>query len=246
MRVAIMQPTYLPWCGYFDLVDQADIFVFLDTVDFARQRPNWQRENRILAASGTRWLRLPTQRSQEGGGLIKNIGFKHQEWRRQHLEFIMESYEETPFYSPIVALLEPALNTQHALLADLNIALIKTISDYLGIETQFVRASDLPNITATKDGRLLALCEAVEASSYLSPLGSAGYIDPVGFARRQVALSYQNFEHPVYDQAKNQTDFVAYMSTIDLLFNIGPQSLSILRSGRRPACQPDEIPQTAS
>lgn len=231
MRIAIMQPTYLPWCGYFDHIAHCDVFVLLDTVPFAQQRPNWQKENRILTSDGPRWLRLPAQRPHGEATLIKDVTLKHAQWADRHLDLIAGSYGTSPFFGELFPRLEEVLRAGHTHMAELNTACIRLISAYLELETTFVLASDLPHFEASKDMRLVSICKELGGTEYYAALGSHGYIDESNFTNAGLTLRYQNYTHPTYEQPGSDEAFISHLSVLDLLFSKGPESLSVIRSG---------------
>lgn len=239
MRVAIMQPTYLPWCGYFDLIASVDRFVFLDTVPLARQRNNWQTANRIRTAEGLRWLRLPAQRP-DGEGLIKDVTFEQGDaWAEGHKRLIAEAYGAAPHYDGAVTPILGMLGQEWGALADLNIALIEEFARYLGLSTQLLRASEIAGAEGAKAERLISICEVLGADAYHSPVGSFDYIDPVLFAGAGLKLTFQHFEHPVYDQG--QGDFVSHLSVIDMLAHCGPDSAALTAGGHCPSWSYEDL-----
>ena len=143
MTIAIMQPTYIPWMGYFDLIDRVDSFVFLDTVFGTRQ--SWQVRNRIKTASGANYLSLSVNFSN--GKLntkLRDIGLLKQEFvLRKHFRSIQMNYAKAPFYEEILSFLKPIYNSQYSNLCHINTSIIKLISRKLGLETRFINSSDL-------------------------------------------------------------------------------------------------------
>ncbi len=225
-----MQPTYLPWIGYFDLIDQSDVFVFLDTVAFSRQ--SWQQRNRVLTAQGVRWLTVPVHHT--AGAPIREIAIDNTKpWRRKHWATLEASYLRAPHWAEGSEPLARDYSREWNSLAELNIRLIREIASALGVEARFERSSELPLSTRRKEGALIDLCEALGATTYLSPPGSFGYLgSDMGFASSGIELRFQRFEHPAYEQGRGE--FVPYLSAVDLLFNAGPAAAAAIRKGRRP------------
>lgn len=238
MIAAIMQPTYLPWIGYFHLLDQADVFVLLDDVQFEKQ--SWQQRNRIKTPNGPQWLSLPVakrfpQRIDEA------VLVSPPDWRDKHWKAISQNYRKAPYWGEYGPGLETLYAREWGLLAGLNIALISWLRECFGIPTPMVRASELPSQGKRVD-LLLSLCAHLGADTYLSPAGAAGYIEEDNrFAAHGIALLYQRYEHPVYGQINGP--FESHMAALDLLFNQGPGSLAVIRSGGR---DPSPTPPPAS
>ena len=136
-----MQPTYLPYLGYFQLMAKADVFVFLDDVQFARR--SWQQRNRIWGAAGEVMLSVPVQKTDREA-LIADIRVSDTEpWREKHLTSMRHAYAKRPFFEEGMTFMAAQLGAQTAGLADLNIAIIEAAAARLGLATQFVRASAL-------------------------------------------------------------------------------------------------------
>jgi hypothetical protein len=234
VRVSIMQPTYLPWCGYFDYIQYSDTLVFLDDVSLAQQRPNWQKENRILYNGEIRWLRAPVARVNGNDTLIKDAEYKENvEWRKAHLALLEEAYAKAPYFEEVYALMQAALSSTAALLADVNIEIIRRVGDYLGFKCDYARAAALKAGDSKKDHRLVEICRKLGATEYYSPQGSAEYIAPENFSAAGIVLCYQNLQHPVYKQYNNKGEFVPYLSVLDMLFNEGRRSADIIRSAHK-------------
>lgn len=229
MRCVIMQPTYLPWLGYFDLIDQSDVFVLLDTVQFEKQ--SWQQRNRVKTPQGVTYLTVPVL--QDLDNRIRDVEINPRvDWRRKHWATIEQSYSRACHFAEFAATLRGIYTTEWNSLADLNITLIETFCDMLGMRPSLVRASELPPIQERREELILAHCRHFGADEYLSPPGSRVYLcDETPFRDAGVKLRFQHYEHPTYPQRHG--DFVPYLSVLDLLLNVGEDSLNIIRSGRR-------------
>ena len=223
-----MQPTYLPWLGYFDLIDQSDIFVFLDDVQFVKQ--SWQNRNKIKIPTGWTWLTIPVCRNYRQKILETRINYATK-WNEKHFKSIYYNYHSATFYNSFKDRLEKIYSLPHDFLIDFNITIIRWFCEELGIRSQFIRSSEL-SANGTKTERLLNICQELHADNYLSPLGSSTYIEKNNlFNDSGIVLKYQHFEHPQYSQLMG--NFIPHLSTLDLMLNHGPDSLPIIRSGRR-------------
>ncbi len=239
MKIAISQPTYLPWIGYFDLIDQVDAFVFLDDVQFEKQ--SWQQRNRIKTPTGLQWLTAPVIFRGRFGQPINEVEIRDSGFWRTHLRSIELNYRRARFFDRYFEELGFRLRcTEGTRLVDLNIRLIEWFMDALGIQTPLLISSRLEQ--AGKRTELLAnICNLLDVTQYISPLGSAAYLleqtdFPLG---TDVELSFQHFEHPCYRQLF--PPFCPQASVLDLIFNEGEDSLKILRSGRRVPFLPAEV-----
>lgn len=233
MRIAIMQPTYAPWSGYFHLIGSVDRFVFLDDVPMAQQRPNWQRENRIMTNNGPRWLRVPVSRPQGPETLLKDVLIKNEAWREAHQTLLHETFSQSGNYNDHGERISGAIHTPSCHLADINIALIISISELLGFETEFVRACELSDIQGSKAARLIAIIKALGGTSYLSPRGAAEYCTSEIFNAAGIELSFQNFVPPTYPQGP--LAFQSHFSILDIVLRDTLDGAALIRTGDRPA-----------
>ena len=236
---AIMQPTYLPWLGYFDLIDQVDIFVYLDTVQLVKR--SFQVRNRIKSNGQEFYLSVPILKEKHRNETFINTAHISYsvDWMAKHLKTIKNSYQKATFFDPVFQAIAPIITFRQPSLADLNIALISKVCELLGLSTASKRSSEITEIEGAKDVLLAGICHAVKADTYLSAAGSAEYIEadsPGGaFINQSINLFYQHYTHPEYRQLGKE--FIPYICILDLLFNEGPErSLDIIRRGRS---QPD-------
>jgi len=223
-----MQPTYLPWLGYFDLIDQADCFVFLDTVQFSKR--SWQQRNRFKSATGPVWCSVSVHSKGQLEQPIRCVEIDHgQHSLEKHIRTVKHSYGKAKFASLADEFFQ-LLQAKPKLLVELNIELIRMMCRCFGIQTEFVRSSAL-SAEGVKAELLVNLCEELGATEYLSALGSKSYIeenDP--FPERGIDLAYHKYVHPEYSQLHGE--FESHLSALDVLLNEGQQSQRIIRSGR--------------
>ncbi len=228
MKVAIHQPQYLPWLGYFDKIDQADVFVLLDDVQFKKNE--WQNRNRIKTATGWQWLTVPVlhRSAQRISEVTINPTVP---WSRKHLQALTSNYGSAPFFDPHRPFFEEIYAREWTLLLDLNLATITYLAEALKIRAKLVLASSLPvppEFEATD--RLVAICQAVGADTYLSGVGGKEYLDMSRFDEAGIRVLFQAFQTRPYPQRFGA--FVPDLSVVDLLFNCNGDSLHILQQGR--------------
>ncbi|GAA60051.1 hypothetical protein P20652_1915 [Pseudoalteromonas sp. BSi20652] len=225
MLLSMMQPTYLPWLGYFGLINSADKFVFLDNVKL--EKSDWHVRNKIK--SGKQELMLTCPVSTPKGRMtatIENTQFvSANPWRRKHLKSIAESYAKAPFFSSLFPLLDSIYKDESiTCLAQMNIKIIRVLMGFMNITTPTFIASQLKDVSGVKDARLVSICNELECDTYLSPVGAQAYIEketPGGaLVKNGIDVFYQNFIHPKYPQVKGE--FISHLSVIDCLFNVGP------------------------
>lgn len=230
----IAQPTFIPWIGWFDLADQADVLIILDDVQFSKQ--SWQQRNRLRAPEGLSFLSVPVKSAGRSNQLINEVELANEASVEKLLRSIQGYCARAPFFRELFPGFSAALRAGAASgkLAELNIAVIRWIIETLGMTVPLVRASELQ--TDGKRGEYVAaLCKAVGANRYLSPAGAEDYLmeDRPAFDQRGISVWLHVYAHPEYRQCFKP--FEPYASVVDLIFNTGPDALAILRSGRRPA-----------
>jgi hypothetical protein len=239
MKIAISQPAYLPWLGYFDLIDQVDTFVLLDSVQFEKQ--SWQHRNRIKTPTGFQWLTVPVIFRGHFGQRIDEVQIRDREFSKKHLRAIELNYRRAPYFEKYFGEVEQILLASRDLtLVELNQALIERFCQILGVHTRIVRSSDLGG-KGKRSELLVNLCGMLGAEYYLSPLGSATYLmdDLNLFSQAGINVGFQHYDHPAYHQLFSS--FQSHASVLDLILNEGPASESIMRSGRRSAFAPSEV-----
>lgn len=235
MTCAIMQPTFNPWLGYFDLIDQSDVFVIYDDVQLSKQ--SWQVRNRIKTAQGELFLSIPYLKTDNWRELLICDALTNEllPWRKKHLKSIENSYKKANHFEEVfpfvIDLYNPIFNT----ISTFNTNTIKQISCKIGIKANILQSSSIPNLEGTKDSRLLSICKTLNVTDYLSPQGSASYIEefsPGGeLAKGGINVWYHNYKPVQHSQING--DFIPYMGIFDLLFNIGfNDALAVIRAGR--------------
>jgi hypothetical protein len=224
MIVSVHQPQYLPWLGYFEKIDRADIFVLLDTVQYKKNE--WQNRNRIKTAVGPHWLTVPvTYRYPQR---ISEVGINNRErWQHRQRQAILSNYRQAPFWNLVVPLIEELLTPAWERLSPLNVSSVARLAQFLGITTPLFVASELPEFPEDPDRRLIAITKHFGADTYLAGGGGRDYMDLDLYQQSGVKVIFQEYHHPVYEQRFGP--FVPFLSVLDLLFNHGPASLAILR-----------------
>ena len=220
MICAIMQPTYLPWSGYFNLIQSVDRFVFLDDVQFDRR--SWQSRNRILVNGQEHLLTVPTRKASRDT-LIRDIDLvDDSDWRATHLATLKQAYGKAPHGEAVCALLDGLLSDEAIVkLADLNIAIIEALCRHLELDTPLLRATEL-DCGGRRAAHLHAICVELGADAYLSPEGSRGYLADDDFcAMGGVELMFQDYAVTAYEQV-DAPEFVSHLSIVDMLANLGP------------------------
>ncbi len=224
MIVAVHQPQYLPWLGYFDKIDKADVFVLLDTVQFKKNE--WQNRNKIKTAQGWQWLTVPVLYRYPQ--LIHEVTINDNvNWLHKHRQAMVSNYKRAPYYEMLEDFLEGIFSHSWQSISQLNGEVVRRLATTLGIDTPIYVASDLGEFPQDPDERLIAITKHFDAGTYLAGMGGRGYMNLDIYDKDGIRVMFQDFKHPVYHQLFG--DFEPFMSVIDLIFNHGDNSLTILR-----------------
>lgn len=227
-KVAISQPTYLPWLGYFKMIQSVDLFVFLDNVQFQKQ--SWQSRNRIKDnQDGSLWLSVPLASHKLEDKIVDiKITSSKVNWQRKHLNSIKTYLGKTPYLREVVESLEASFDEEFTYLADLNIDLITRVSAKMGLNTKFYRASEL-NLQGNKTDLLLSLLTELNASSYLANQGSKTYLqyEEQRFKDLDIDLNYQQWQPPIYKQRGQE--FVDKLAWVDPVSHLGYSQATLLK-----------------
>jgi len=226
MIVSVHQPQYLPWLGYFDKIDKADVFVLLDNVQFKKNE--WQNRNKIKTADGWQWLTVPVL--YKFPQLINEVEINNKErWQHRQRQAIVSNYKKSAGWKLLEAFFEDVFSSDWQTISQLNIHVVRGLVKILGIETPLFVASELGHFSADPDERLIAITKHFNADTYLAGSGGKDYMNLEKYDNNGIRVMFQEYQHPVYDQLFG--DFQPFMSAIDLIFNHGNKSLNIMREG---------------
>lgn len=233
MRVAVTQPNFLPWLGYFDLLDQVDLWVSLDNVQLTRR--SFIVRNRIkLADDRPRWLSVSLKKVAQDCE-IRAAELAPGAWARSLGQVLRENYRKARYsdqLDELCELLEPVSGDQN--LARYNERILLRLAQMLGLRFQIARASELePELSGTAEEKIFSLLSHFDVTHFYNFRRGIemGLYDPKSFARRGIRLLKHDYQHPEYRQL-GQT-FEPQLSIVDLLLNEGPRAAEIVRSGSR-------------
>jgi len=222
MKVAMMQPTFLPWQGYFELIYKADCFIFLDDFQFSVQ--SFHQRNRLFVnVDQVDWYTVPVKKANAFGCSLNNTKFdESRNWRKKLVKRLQQNYSKTPFYNDIYPLISKIIIDQVDDLSTLNIKLIKAIVKLFEWDVEWRVSSGLPTNTKRSE-RVLELLHWCNASRYYAAAGSAEYMkeDDV-FPIANLEVLFQRFQIESYPQKNSSNEFIPNLSVVDALFNIGP------------------------
>jgi hypothetical protein len=220
-RVAIIQSNYIPWCGYFDIIAQCDIFIFLDDVQFTKN--DWRNRNQIKTASGAQWLTIPC-----GKNISRNINqvmIETPKWAHTHWKTLVQNYAKTAFFNEYKVMFEELYLSwsEPVSLSEVNQSIIKMIAhEILKLGCQFHSSDEFVTVDHRVD-RLVEIVAAVGGDAYLSGPAAKAYLDLSTFQDNNISVSFADY--PYYGPYKQQHgDFIPNLSMIDALFNLGEES----------------------
>ncbi|MDP2030674.1 MAG: WbqC family protein [Thiobacillus sp.] len=214
-----MQPTYLPWAGYFNLIGQVDNFIFLDDVQFERR--SWQSRNRILLQGKEYVLTVPVNKVDRGTLISKITTSGEIDWQKDHWQTLKSAYGKAAHGSEALDILEPFYcGAPPSLLSEFNQAIIQRITEALGIGTRLVRATDL-QCEGRRSMHLIKICEALGCDEYVSPRGSMEYLEQDNFSDcTATRLAFHEYTPAPYPQ-NHAAGFVSHLSIVDVIANAG-------------------------
>lgn len=218
MKAVILQSNYLPWKGYFDLIHEADKFIFYDEVKYTKN--DWRNRNRIYSPSGLEWLSIPV--SKEAVRLkISEVKIPDTEWQKKHLKTVRYAYQSAPFFRQLESFLVEFYNQRcRGSLSALNRFAIETLSEWLGIKTQFLNSADF-TLRGDRVARLVDLLQQVGADEYLTGPSAKDYLagEESLFSEKGIKLIYKDYSgYPIYPQQRSP--FVHQVSIIDMMANL--------------------------
>lgn len=217
MILSAHQPAYLPWLGYFHKIVQADIFVYLDTVQF--EKNSFINRNQIKTPQGPLWLTIPVKTKGHMSGSLGDTRIDDsQPWRSKHLKSIEMNYRRASRFEECFPKIEALLALQESNLSDYCFHQLRFWLEELGIvNTRIVPSSKLP-IASSKSDLVLELCQHFGAQQYLSGVLGRNYLDAADFSKAGIAVEYQSFKSPVYPQLWGK--FIPNLSVLDWWMNM--------------------------
>ena len=226
MKVAILQSNYIPWKGYFDLINSAELFIFHDDLQYTKN--DWRNRNKIKTPAGPKWLSIPCGTDEKR--LICEVEPVDHKWQRKHWQQILQNYSKAPNFKQYKEFFEEFyLGREWNNLSELNQYLVRAISkDFLGSTTEFADSRTY-GLESRKAERVMELLQKVGATEYISGPAAQDYLDPQDFDDAGIKLTWMDYSgYPEYPQ--NFPPFKHNVSVIDLLFNVGADAPSYMKS----------------
>ena len=225
--VAILQSNYIPWKGYFDLINLVDEFILYDDMQYTRR--DWRNRNVIKTRTGLQWLTIPVAVKGKYFQKIKDTTISNPSWGREHWSTIVHNYSKAKYFSAYKDLFEKLyLDSLEPFLSQINYQFLKAICEALGIDTEISWSMDYNSVSG-KTERLVDLCKQAGATEYISGPAAKDYLDEGLFGAEGITVRYMDYaSYPEYTQLS--TPFEHHVSIIDLIFNEGPDAPRYMKS----------------
>ena len=231
MIICIHQPEYLPYIGFFERMADADIFVLLDDVGY--QKNGFINRNKIKTEKGPKWITVPVKNRSSNLKINEVLIDNSKDWQASQWNSIAAAYSKSPYFKEYSKFFEQTFNKKWERIADLNFYLIENVAKLLGINSKIMKSSDL-KISGKATERLINICQCLKADNYLSGPGNEDHqVEKEEFEKKDIKVEVKEFSNPEYAQMYMAKEFFPYMSIIDLLFNEGPNSSDIIKSGNK-------------
>ena len=225
MKAVIHQPHYFPYSGFFHKLSLADIYVIMDDVQYDKR---WTNRNRIMATNGWTWITVPINKDHKFlPNMLVEIN-NEMPWKEHHWKKIYQSYAKTKYFHLYKDYLENLYKKEWKFLFDLDFETTKKIIDWLGLKIEIVRESEL-HVKGESTERLVNVCKAIGVDTYVAGKGSENYMEEKLFQKNNLKVEYQNYVPIQYSQRFTDV-FVSDLSIIDMMTNVGPESLKLITS----------------
>lgn len=226
-RAAIVQSNYIPWKGYFDLINLVDEFILFDDTQYTRR--DWRNRNRIKNEGGVKWLTIPVEVKGKYFQKINDVMINDSRWNRKHWNTLIHSYAQTRYFRKYTDIFEELyLGCTEEYLSRINYRFLIAICKLLGIETKITGSTNY-NVSQGKTERLVEICKQCGADEYLSGPAAKCYIDEEKFENEGMRLKFMDYSgYREYTQM--HPPFEHFVSIIDLIFNEGPNAPKFMKS----------------
>lgn len=223
MKIAIHQPQYFPYAGFFHKLSLADVFVIMDDAQYDKRYTN---RNKIIIPNGWMWLSVPINKDHKFRPNSEVEINNEVAWGEDHWKKIHHSYSKAKFFHLYREYFERLYKKDWRLLFELDFETIKQVASWLGIKVEIIKESEL-KISGESSQRLANACKALGADTYVSGSGGKNYLDEKIFAKNNIKVEYQTYKSKPYAQHMSDS-FIADLSIIDVLANTGPNSMQLI------------------
>ncbi len=229
-RVAILQSNYIPWKGYFDLINSVDEFVIYDDMQYTKR--DWRNRNKIQTKDGLKWLSIPVKTKGSFTQSIFDTKIDDLHWGVRHWEIICRNYSRAPYFDFYKSIFEELyLNSKEIYLSEINYKFLLKINEILNIHTNIYFSSDFL-LEKGKNEKLIGICKDLKATEYISGPAAKDYLNIELFKKEKIDVKWMDYSnYKEYNQL--YSPFNHYVSILDLLFNVGSKSVEYMKSFRK-------------
>lgn len=226
-KIAILQSNYIPWKGYFDLINMVDEFILYDDMQYTRR--DWRNRNKIKTSQGLKWLTIPVEVKGKYFQKINETKISDKDWAKKHWQSIKLNYSKAQYFREYKDAFEDLyLNCNEPYLSRINFKFINAINEILGIKTKIKWSSEFELVDG-KSRRLLSICKDCDADIYLSGPAAKGYLDEEMFVKEGISVEWMDYSgYPEYDQL--YPPFAHGVTILDLIFNEGSNAVKFMKS----------------
>jgi hypothetical protein len=227
-KIAILQSNYIPWKGYFDIINSVDEFVIYDDAQYTRR--DWRNRNIIKTQHGLKWLTIPVEVKGKYNQKIREAKIANKKWVTNHWDTLKHNYRSAPCFEDFEEPFEKTYRQCIKLnfLSDVNRLFIEVINSILGIKTRITESSEY-NFKGDRSGKIISICKQSDASVYLSGPSAKSYLDQKLFSEADIIVEWAKYDgYPEYNQL--YPPFSHSVSIIDLIFNQGINSTNFMKS----------------
>lgn len=233
-KIAVIQSNYIPWKGYFDVMNMVDVFVIYDHVQYTKR--DWRNRNKIKCAQGNIWLSIPVEVKGKYHQKINETKISDQSWAQKHWKSISHCYSTAKYFKDYKDVFEEIyMNNQEELLSKVNFRFIQEINKILEIDTEIIWDDVFPFVQNgeaekyNKTEKLIKICQDLDGTEYISGPKAQSYTDESLFEKAKIKLTWMDYSgYKPYKQAYG--DFEHGVTILDLIFNEGPNAKDYMKS----------------
>lgn len=228
--IAIHQPTFFSWLGFFDKILRSDVFVILDSVQFPKTGGFWVNRTKVLISGTEHWLTIPVKRNYTGTKNINEMETNNSTaWQEKNIKTIDINYRKAPHFDLVFPIIRELLEYKTESICEYDLNITYHICDLFGIDkSKMIKSSSIAYESSATD-MLVSITKLLEGNSYMCGGGASNYQEDEKFEAAGIKLIYQNFKHPVYSQFNSKV-FIPGLSIIDSLMNLGVDGVKNLIS----------------
>ena len=222
ISIAIMQPYFFPYIGYFQLINTVNKFIIYDDVNFIKK--GWINRNNILLNGQKNMISIPLKKMTQNRLICDTKINSENNWIRKFSKSIEYGYKKSIYYDDVILIINKVLNCKFKYIKDLNLLSIKLVMEYLNIETEIIQtSSNYNNHNLSAQSRILDICIKESATHYINPMGGIELYDRKYFNNNGISLSFLKTNKIMYKQFKNE--FISNLSIIDVMMFNSPSEI---------------------